>query len=73
MGDITNRCKKEFQQAHETFDAIAQIRPRNRTLNNTLLIFEQTIGNNSDKSGPALTYKLQRTSAIDPAGSSRSR
>ena len=51
-GDITGRCEQAFREANDSFDAIAQTPANERTLDNTLLRFEQTMGDYYDATSP---------------------
>lgn len=51
-GDITKACEQAFRNANASFDAIAQTPEKDRSIDNTLLRFEETMGDYSDATAP---------------------
>lgn len=51
-GEITQRCDAAFASANATLDAIAATPPAGRTVDNTLLRFEDAMGDFSDATSP---------------------
>jgi thimet oligopeptidase len=51
-GEITNACEQAFRNANASFDAIAQTPEKDRSIDNTLLKFEETMGDYYDATAP---------------------
>ncbi len=53
-GEITRLCESAFASANASLDAIADTPPEMRTVDNTLIRFENTMGDLSDATGPLI-------------------
>ncbi len=51
-GELTKACEQAFRNANASFDAIAQTPEKDRSIDNTLLRFEETMGDYYDATAP---------------------
>ena len=51
-GELTQACEQSFRNANASFDAIAQTPEKDRSIDNTLLRFEETMGDYYDATAP---------------------